>query len=148
MPDYLPISRAARTAGVSRKRLQEKITAGELTSFEGMVPMADLFAVFPNARAAESPQNRRVREIKENAIHKAHPDDSPSEFALLRQRVEHLEHMVNKTRTESEHYKDTISILAAKLEDMQENCDQRQKAMLGTLITWMMHRMGERNAGS
>ena len=141
MSEMLPISRAARAAGVSRKALQEKIVAGELESFEGMVWMDRLFEVFPPARFKESAQITRMREIKEAAVHKAVADDSPSEFHRLRMKIAGLEEELSDSRQLADAYRGIIDSMAIRLEDIQANCDQRQKLMLETLLSWMLHKV-------
>lgn len=139
MPDSLPISRAARAAGVSRKRLQQKITDGELTSFEGMVMMDELFAVFPPARFKESAQIARMQQIKESAVNKSMPDDSPSEFTILRRRVDMLEKSLQESHDRIENYQHMIVGLVDKIEDIQAHCDNKQKMVLETLLGWIAH---------
>jgi CDP-4-dehydro-6-deoxyglucose reductase len=146
MPDTLPLSRAARAAGVSRKELQSKIEAGELRSFEGMVLMDELFDVFPPARFKESAQIERMQAIKDAALHKAMPDDSPSEFAHLLLTVEHLEVELARARSQAEDYRRIIDTMVEKIEEVQGECDQRQRILLGTLLSWMLTRLDD--AGS
>ena len=137
MNELLPLSRAARTAGVSRTTLQAKIEAGELTSFEGMVRLADLIRVFPSARLQDAPEIQRMQRIKEAAINKPLPDDSPSEFESLRNTVERLQAELQLVRAESETYRGIIDTLTEKLLEVQEGCDERQRVLLQTVITWL-----------
>ena len=137
MNKVLPLSRAARAAGVSRTTLQAKIEAGELTSFEGMVRLADLIRVFPSARMQEAPEIQRMQRIKDAALTKPLPDDSPSEFEALRITVECLQTELELVRAESETYRQTIDTLAEKLLEVQEGCDERQRVLLQTVITWL-----------
>lgn len=133
----LPLSRAARAAGVSRTTLQAKIEAGELTSFEGMVRLADLIRVFPSARMEEAPEIQRMQRIKDAALTKPLPDDSPSEFEALRTTVACLQTELELVRAESETYRRIIDTLSEKLLEVQEGCDERQRVLLQTVITWL-----------
>lgn len=148
MPDMLPISRAARAAGVSRKALQAKIEAGELESFEGLVWMDRLFEVFPPARFKESAQISRMQAIKDAALHKSIADDAPSEFYRLRTQVAELEQQLLAARDMASTYREIIDAMAVRIEDIQASCDQRQRLMLQTLLSWMLARVGRTGSGT
>ena len=137
MTEVLPLSRAARAAGVSRTTLQAKIEAGELTSFEGMVRLADLIRVFPSAREQESPEIQRMQQIKEAALTKPLPADSPAEFGALRAVLERQQTELEQVRAEAETYRQIIDTLADKLLEVQESCDERQRVLLQTVISWL-----------
>ncbi len=137
MDKFLPLSRAARAAGVSRAALQAKIEAGELTSFEGMVRLTDLVQVFPPARMQEAPEIQRMQRIKDAALTKPLPDDSPSEFEALRITVADLQTELEQVRAESETYRRIIDTLTEKLLEVQESCDERQRLLLQTVLTWL-----------
>ena len=144
MIDVLPLSRAARAAGVSRATLQAKIEAGELTSFEGMVRLDDLLRVFPAARTKESPTIQRMQQIKEAALTKPMPDDSPSEFASLRVKLEELEQELAVVRAESATYRRIIETMAEKLLEVQESCDERQRSLLQAVLSWLFGQINQR----
>ena len=143
MNELLPLSRAARAAGVSRATLQAKIEAGELTSFEGMVRLEDLVRVFPSARMQEAPEIQRMQRIKDAAVSKPMPDDSPSEFEALRITVGRLQTELELARAESEAYRGIIDTLTEKLLDVQEGCDERQRVLLQTVITWLFAQVNQ-----
>ncbi len=143
MSQLLPLSRAARAAGVSRDALQAKIEAGELTSFEGMVRLADLVRVFPSARMQEAPEIQRMQRIKDAAINKPLPDDSPSEFEALRITVGRLQTELQLARAESVAYRGIIDALTEKLLDVQEGCDERQRVLLEAVITWLFAQVNQ-----
>ena len=143
MNEFLPLSRAARAAGVSRTTLQAKIEAGELTSFEGMVRLADLVRVFPAARMQEAPEIQRMQRIKDAALNQPLPDDSPSEFETLRLTVERLQAELRLVRAESESYRGIIETLTEKLLEVQEGCDERQRVLLEAVITWLFAQVNQ-----
>jgi len=84
-----------------------------------------------------------MQAIKEAALYKAPPDDSPSEFAHMRLTIEHLQAELAAERARSAEYREIIEAMTGKIEAIQTECDQRQKVMLGTLLTWMVHRVEE-----
>ena len=143
MNKVLPLSRAARAAGVSRATLQAKIEAGQLKSFEGMVRLVDLIRVFPSARMQDAPEIQRMQRIKDAALTKPLPDDSPSEFAALRTTVEALQAELDVVRAESEAYRQIIDTLADKLLEVQEGCDERQRLLLQSVVTWLFAQVNQ-----
>jgi len=67
MAKRISLSRAARLVGVKRGTLQQKIRAGELTTFEGEIVLADLLQAYPNAQIEDTSMLERVEQIIEQA---------------------------------------------------------------------------------
>ncbi|MDH3220120.1 MAG: 2Fe-2S iron-sulfur cluster-binding protein [Gammaproteobacteria bacterium] len=67
MARRISLSRAARLVGVKRGTLQQKIRAGELTTFEGEIVLSDLLHAYPNAQIEDSSMLERVEQIIEQA---------------------------------------------------------------------------------
>ncbi|HNF90364.1 MAG TPA: flavodoxin oxidoreductase, partial [Thiobacillaceae bacterium] len=70
MAHYLPLSRVARLVGQSRSAIQRLIHDGELSTFDGMVDMAELLRVFPDVQWEDDGEYKRVEEIKAKAFGK------------------------------------------------------------------------------
>lgn len=64
---YLSLSRAARLAGVTRGELQARIRRGEISTFEGAVPIEDLLRTFPSISLDDDSALERVERIKADA---------------------------------------------------------------------------------
>ncbi len=67
MAKRISLSRAARLVGVKRGTLQQQIRAGELTTFEGEIVLADLLQAYPDAQIEDSSMLERVEQIIEQA---------------------------------------------------------------------------------
>ena len=70
MNRLITVSRAARLAGVTRAALQKRIRGGELTTFEGMLDVADLLQVYPQTETEDNSMIERVDQIMEAAVSK------------------------------------------------------------------------------
>ena len=70
MQQRLSLSRAARLVGVARGALQQRIQSGELPSFDGMVSLADLTRIFPDAGLERDAGFERIARIREDAFGK------------------------------------------------------------------------------
>ena len=98
----LSLSQAARMAGVTRKILQQHISCGDLSTFEGYVRMSDLRTVYPEVSGDRSGMIEKVRRIQDaaalkkcvdkikedpqrlaNELHKAGPNDDLEVIHLL-----------------------------------------------------------------
>jgi CDP-4-dehydro-6-deoxyglucose reductase len=67
-PRLLNLARAARLVGTTRGALQQKIQAGELDSFDGMVTLDELQRAFPEAALEDNTVLEHVESIKERAF--------------------------------------------------------------------------------
>ena len=139
MVDKLPLSRAARAAGVSRAELQAKIEAGELQSFEGMVSLDDLLRVFPSARMENSAQIQRMQQIKEAALTKPLPAESDSLAAV----VDRLQGELAAARAEALAYRQIIDTMTDKLVEIQDSCDERQRMLLEAVLSWLIRQLNK-----
>ncbi len=84
MTKRISLSRAARLVGVKRGTLQQQIRAGELQTFEGEIPLADLLHAYPNAQIEDSSMLERVEQIIEQAsfVNVEHAARKPDNVAL------------------------------------------------------------------
>ncbi len=133
--ELLPVAKAAKQLGIKRKALQHKIQSGELEAFEGKVSLEHLEAVFPAAARMEtSAILEKMEFIKDNAyanrVQSAHIPDA---YTLLGQ-VQKLRLELRMAREEKLAHLRLINELTSKLTEMQQNCDNNQKALIGNLL--------------
>ena len=76
MPDKLPLSRAARLAGVSRGDLQARLKRLDLDMFEGKISVADLLKAYPDIDIDVDPTLERLALIREESFAKRGRKDS------------------------------------------------------------------------
>ncbi len=86
MTQLLSVSKAVRLAGVSRRKLQDKIGSGELATFEGKVRIEDLLRVFPRIDLDKDPTLEQIAQIrsKSKPMFDWQQRDPPSAEILLR----------------------------------------------------------------
>lgn len=68
MARLMTLSRAARLVGVKRTTLQQKIQAGELSTFEGQLDLTELLRVYPQTKIEDSAMLERADLMIERAL--------------------------------------------------------------------------------
>ncbi len=132
----LSLSQAARLVGVRRKTLQQLIQESKLQVFEGAIRESELLKEFPEARFEQSGMVERMHRIREGALFKCPRENRPSAEQLAGE-LHRLRLQLVETRLELESYQQLTAEFQERLYDLQEHCDHRQAAMLGTVITWL-----------
>nr|MDJ0862404.1 hypothetical protein [Gammaproteobacteria bacterium] len=64
-------------------------------------------------------------------------------FQALRTAVERLQAELTRVRGEAEAYRQIIDTLADKLVEVQEGCDERQRLLLQSVVTWLFARLNQ-----
>lgn len=99
MPDKLPLSRAARLAGVSRGDLQARLKRLELEMFEGKISVADLLKAYPDIDIEADPTLERLALIREEAFAKRGRKDSRlPDPEVLMARLQDFQTVLTKTK--------------------------------------------------
>ena len=136
MDQLLSLSQAARMVGVRRSTLQRHIQEGRLSTFEGARRLSELLKVFPGASPDQSGMVEKMRRIQDGALFKPLSENLP-DAETLSSEVHRLRLELGEARLTVERYRRLTGDLKEHLYSMQEQCDRNQKAMLGTLITWL-----------
>ena len=136
MDPLLSLSQAARMVGVRRSILQRHIEQGDLRTFEGALRMSELLKVFPEVDADRSGMLEKVRRIQDGALFKPSVE-TLADAETLAAEAHRLRLELGKTRLELERHRRLTEELKEHLYAMQEQCDRNQRALLGTLITWL-----------
>lgn len=140
MDRLLSLSQAARMVGVRRSTLQRHIQEGRLNTFEGELRMSELLKVFPEVNPDQSGMMEKMRRIQLSALFKPAPENLPDAETLSAE-VHRLRLELGEARVEVERYRNLTEELKDHLYTMQEQCDRKQKALLGALITWLARKM-------
>ena len=99
MPDKLPLSRAARLAGVSRGDLQARLKRLDLDMFEGKISVADLLKAYPDIDIDVDPTLERLALIREEAFTKRGRKDSKLPHPeVLMARLEDFQTVLMRTK--------------------------------------------------
>ena len=99
MPDKLPLSRAARLAGVSRGDLQARLKRLDLEMFEGQIIVADLLKAYPDIDIDADPTLERLALIRDEAFAKRGRKDSQlPDPEVLMARLQDFKTVLTKTK--------------------------------------------------
>ncbi len=133
--EALPVARAAKELGISRREIQQKIRSGELETFEGRVTLSQLQAAFPAAERMETSSIlEKMRFIKDHAyLNRVQTAHIPDLYTLMGQ-LQRLRMELRMAREEKLAHLRLISELTSNLQEMQKNCDERQKVMVSNLL--------------
>lgn len=142
MSRYLSLSQAARLVGVNRGTIQRHIRHGRLSTFEGQVALGELLKVYPEARAEDSAVLERLERIKAQAPFKYAQGNYPDPADMAGE-IQRLRVALGDARAELGVYRETVAELTARLEGLREDCDHRQRVLLGALIAWLGRRMDQ-----
>ncbi len=129
MAKRISLSRAARLVGVKRGTLQQQIRAGELTTFEGEIVLADLLQAYPDAQIEDSSMLERVEQIIEQATF-INPDTAvarkPDNLALtsrimsISEELSRQKRLVGRYRRFSEQLSEEIERLSSESEALRQ----------------------------
>jgi transcriptional antiterminator len=136
MEHHLNIATAAKLVGISRRQIQKAIKAGNLEVFEGEVSVSSLKNHYPQVKLENERELDRVERIQANALYKIQADSIPSERFM----ADHINKLQTRLRDSEQKVKEYESLLleaCARLEDMREDCDRKQKQTLAAFISWM-----------
>ena len=138
MPRLITLSRAARLVGVKRGALQTKIRQGELRTFEGELLLADLLRVFPQTQVEDTTMLERVGHIMEQAVNKiVRPDDDDApDTDTLAARILALGQELAQARQEARRYRDLVTDMQQKLEELEPAAKQTQEQNFSRLKDW------------
>jgi len=137
----LSLSQAARMAGVTRKILQQHISCGDLSTFEGYVRMSDLRTVYPEVSGDRSGMIEKVRRIQDAAALKECVDKIKEDPQRLANELHKAGLEIARLQKEVESYKQLAAVTEERLVEMQEQCQSKEATMLSTLIGWHMNQM-------
>ena len=140
MDHDLSLSQAARMVGVPRKLLQQRIQAGELTTFEGHLRMSELLKLYPDTAPDNSGMLEKVKRIQAAAGRKQ-PGELGRDPDHLAAQVQRLKIEVSMLNDQLLSYEQLSDEMAERLVALQESCDKKQSMILGTLIGWYMHQV-------
>lgn len=137
MERQLSVMRAAKLVGVTRAELQARIKCGALASFDGLVQVSDLLALYPATRLAEERTLERLDRIKAEALGRNVAGRSLPDPQVLAQRLGVLGHQLTRARQQAEHYTGVLAALERHLRSLERNPDEAQRAVVQDIKLWM-----------
>ena len=134
MAQLLTVSRAAHLIGVTRASLQQRISDGELASYDGMVSTDELRRVFPEFRIEDSGAFERVAKIKEDAFARRVRERILPNQEVLAQRLAAQSEELEDVRRHLAHYHDLVEALRERMEYADQATPAEQLADLGSFL--------------
>ena len=124
MSRRISVSRAARLVGVKRGSLQQKIRAGEISTFEGEIALSDLLQAYPKTTIEDTSMLERVEQIMEQAsfVATSSAQHKPSNSALA-SRILTMSQQLARQQRVLRGYKDFIELLKLGLEQLKLDND-------------------------
>lgn len=148
MGHLLPLSRVARLVGLSRHALQERVRAGTLATFDGMVEFDELLRVFPDVKWEDDAEIRRVNEIKDKAFAKRILERALPDKEVLAARLTELGDDYAAARALLAHYENVVRWLDDKIEELGENASTETRHALHALRAFLLRNLAEVPAGA
>ncbi len=130
MPERLSLTRAARLLGVTRSELQRRIKLGEMNAHDGMIPVNELLACYPDAQLEDDAESRRIAHIKERAFGKRVFERALPEPEVLAARLTEIGKTLASSQAQLERFHDLLGKLWDKLESVPEITTQQLKEWL------------------
>ena len=135
MPEKLPIFRAARLVGVSRKMLQEKIRQSGVSTFEGSLSVTDLLTLYPKADLSKDSEYERIQNIKDTAFTRRVRQRVLPDTETLASRLSELGRTLVETQTHLSQYTMVLEQVAERLSDMEAGKDGQKN--IHELLNWI-----------
>ena len=128
MEQRLSLSRAARLVGVARGALQQKIRAGELRAFDGMVSIGDLLRLYPAVRPESDVGVERVAKIREEAFGKRLRERLLPSQEILSQRLFEQSRELADLRAHLQRYHAMVVQLRERLSEQEAHAKEAAPA--------------------
>ena len=136
MAKLLNLHRAARLVGVTRGALQQKIRAGKLESFDGMVALDELHRAFPNASLEDNTVLEQIAHIKDNAFGLRIMDRTLPDKEVLAARLHDLSRELVETKAALKHTSALLNGMVALIDAWAEQPGERA-ATASVLSNWL-----------
>ncbi|MEN8133783.1 MAG: 2Fe-2S iron-sulfur cluster-binding protein [Pseudomonadota bacterium] len=135
MRDKLPVFRAARLVGVSRKTLQEKIRQDDVSTFEGKISVADLLTLYPKANLSKDSEYERIQHIKDTAFATRVRQSILPDATTLASRLSDLGRTLLETQSHLSQYTIVLEHVVKRLSIMESGKDSQKG--IHELLDWI-----------
>lgn len=143
MGHRLPLSRVARLVGITRHALQQRIRAGTLATFDGMVELDELLRAFPDVKWDDDAEIRRVNEIKDKAFAKRILERVLPDKEILAARLVELSDDYAAAAALLGHYENVVRWLNDRIEELDENASAETHHALHALRAFLLRNLAE-----
>lgn len=143
MPQLLTLSRAARLIGITRGALQKHIKNGDLETFDGMVSIDNLQAVYPDVKFAEDLVLERINQIKEESFAKRVRERVLPDKEVLAARLYEQSRELADVRNHLQRYHSILVQAQHRLQEISNSGSGRIHPSIGALDDWLNQQLQE-----
>jgi CDP-4-dehydro-6-deoxyglucose reductase, E3 len=142
MPQLLPLSRAARLAGVTRSELQKKLRDNNIEAFEGKITVSNLLAIYPDADLESDPVFERIQQIKADARPKRdYSDGWLPEPEVLMTRLKEINSVLMRTKSSLNYAEQLLKETLQRLAHARALNGEQRLATVDELFGWLEHKV-------
>src|SRR5512139_630907 len=142
MPQLLPLSRAARLAGVTRGELQNKLRENDIEAFEGKITVSNLLAIYPDADLESDPVFERVQQIKADARPKRdYSDGWLPDPEVLMTRLKEINSVLMRTKSSLNYAEQLLKETLQRIAHARGMDGERRLASFDELFKWLEHKV-------
>jgi CDP-4-dehydro-6-deoxyglucose reductase len=142
MPQLLPLSRAARLAGVTRSELQKKLRDNDIEAFEGKITVNNLLAIYPDADLESDPVFERIQQIKADARPKRdYSDGWLPDPEVLMTRLKEINSVLMRTKSSLNYAEQLLKETLQRLAHARAAEGDGQTASVDELFKWLEHKV-------
>ncbi|MBF0093542.1 MAG: hypothetical protein HQL33_03425 [Alphaproteobacteria bacterium] len=146
MSELVAISKAARALGINRTDLSRRLGNAGITTFEGMVELADLRRVAPTFGLEEAEILERTRLIRENARAFRHDPGNPPPVDDLAWQIRSLKVDLLMEKQKLDSCQRVITALFHRLEGFLASDDPARHRIALELNEWLAGQLKSRQA--
>ncbi len=142
MPQLLPLSRAARLAGVTRSELQKKLRDSSIEAFEGKITVSSLLAIYPDADLESDPVFERIQRIRAEARPKRNYSDGwlPDPEVLMT-RLKEMSSVLVHTKSSLNYAEQVLRETLQRLAHAKGMDTEQRLAGFDELLNWLEHKV-------
>ncbi|NQV82705.1 MAG: hypothetical protein HQ494_02690 [Rhodospirillales bacterium] len=141
MDNAISVSKAAKLLGIKRSELNERLSAADISTFEGEVDFEKVKCISPSLDLSDPEILDRVKYIRENLAKTSANtvvDHAGRDLSVEVQKL--TKDLMIETQT-ANHYRDIINDLAGKLADLQKSKAPEQRDVGLELCQWLRNKI-------
>ncbi|MCU0767098.1 MAG: 2Fe-2S iron-sulfur cluster-binding protein [Gammaproteobacteria bacterium] len=142
MAQLLPLSRAARLAGVTRGELQKRLRDEGIETFEGKITVTRLLSLYPDADLESDPVFERIQKIKADARPKRdYTDGLLPEPEVLMTRLKEVNAVLTRTKSSLNYAEQVLKETLQRLAHARSLVGATKLQATDELRDWLEHKV-------
>ena len=142
MAQLLPLSRAARLAGVTRGELQKRLRDEGIETFEGKITVTRLLSLYPDADLESDPVFERIQQIKAEARPKRdYTDGLLPEPEVLMTRLKEINSVLMRTKSSLNYAEQLLKETLQRLAHVKSLAGETRAQAVDEVRDWLEHKV-------